>query len=160
MPADQSGRVRIWVLDSDPSIQQLSFHFPWAKENIKKADAYHAVQNADPDLDAGSVVRCCTGFAPFYCTRAKADVRIRTFGPRSASHLLNRVPYCLKTRHTKGGANLFIFYQKTIVKISKAAWLRREPGSGSSDPDLSKIHQNRKMRIIPDPNFIWIHELY
>jgi hypothetical protein len=94
MIADRSRKVRIRVLDSDPVIQQLSCYAP---KKTQKADAFRAVRNADPDPYAGSVVRCCTGFAPFYGTGAKADVRIRTFGSRSASHLLNRVPYRLKT---------------------------------------------------------------
>ncbi len=53
--------------------------FLCAKET-QKADAYRAVWNADPDSDAGSVVRCCSGFAPFYSTGAKADVWIRPSG--------------------------------------------------------------------------------
>ncbi len=54
--SDQSGKVRIRVLDSDPNTQQLYFDAPMQNSN---ADAYRAVRNADPDADAGSVVRCC-----------------------------------------------------------------------------------------------------
>ncbi len=42
------------------------------------ADAYRTVQNADPDADAGSVVHCCAGTAPYYGTGVGAYVRIRT----------------------------------------------------------------------------------
>ncbi len=82
------------------------------------------VPNADPDLDAGSVVRCRTGFAYFYGTRAKVDMQIRTFGPRSASHLFNCVPYCLKIPKVlkspdshENGANLFKFIKKPWLNI-------------------------------------------
>ncbi len=43
------------------------------------------IRNADPDLDAGSVVQCRTRFAHFDCTRGKPDVWIQTFGPRDAN---------------------------------------------------------------------------
>ncbi len=56
MTADQSGKVRIRVLDSDPVTQQLFYQC--VKENLKAAP-YRTVRNADPDADAGSVVRCC-----------------------------------------------------------------------------------------------------
>jgi hypothetical protein len=55
-----------------------------------------SVRNADPVLDARSVVRCRTGFAYSHGTGAKADVQIWTLRSRSASHLFNCVPYCLK----------------------------------------------------------------
>jgi hypothetical protein len=61
------------------------------RQNMK-----NRTRNADPDLDAGSVVRCRTGFVYSCGTRAKADLRIRTFGSRSASHLFNCVLYRLK----------------------------------------------------------------
>jgi hypothetical protein len=93
MTDDQSGKVGIKVLDSDPVNQQ---GFSFAPKKTQKADAHSAVRNVNPDSDAGCFFRCCTGFAPFYGTGEKADVRIRTFGPRSASHL--RVPYRLKTQ--------------------------------------------------------------
>ncbi len=50
------GKVGIRVLDSDPDTQQLYFDAPMQNSN---ADAYRTVRNADPDADAGSVVRCC-----------------------------------------------------------------------------------------------------
>jgi hypothetical protein len=88
MTSARSGKVQKRVQDSDPVIQQLS---SYASNNIKA----YAVRNADLDIDARSIVQCCAGFAPSCCTGAKADVRIRTFGPRFASHLLNYVPYRL-----------------------------------------------------------------
>ncbi len=54
--SDQSGKDRIRVLDSDPDTQEFYFDAPMQKSN---AGAYRAVRNADPDADAGSVVRCC-----------------------------------------------------------------------------------------------------
>ncbi len=54
--SDQSGKVWIRVLDSDPGTQQ--FYFDAAMQN-SNADAYRTVRNADPDADAGSIVRCC-----------------------------------------------------------------------------------------------------
>ncbi len=54
--SDQSGKVLIRVLDSDPDTQQLYFDAPMQNSN---ADAYCTVRNAVPDADAGSVVRCC-----------------------------------------------------------------------------------------------------
>jgi hypothetical protein len=77
--ADQSGKVRIRVLDSDPVIQQ--FFFTYAPKKISKADVYRTVRNADPDVDAGDVVRCCAGIAPLYGTGARADARIWTSVP-------------------------------------------------------------------------------
>ncbi len=47
--SDQSGKVRIRVLDSDPVTQQLSF---WRAKAKLKAAAYRTVRNADPDADA------------------------------------------------------------------------------------------------------------
>ncbi len=47
----------------------------------KKADAYCTVWNAGPDVDAGSVIRCCASIAPFYGTGARADANIRTSVP-------------------------------------------------------------------------------
>ncbi len=76
MTADQSGKV----LDSDPVIQQF-FYAPKHKTRTHTG----TVWNADPDLDARSVVQCRTSFAHFGSTRAKSDVRIRTFGPRDAN---------------------------------------------------------------------------
>jgi hypothetical protein len=75
MNADQSGKVRIRLLDSDPIIQQLLYapkHKNWTCTGT--------VQNVDLYLDAGSVVQCCTGCAYSHGTRAKADVQIRTSG--------------------------------------------------------------------------------
>jgi hypothetical protein len=92
MTDDQSGKVRIQVLDSDTVIQQ---RFSFAPKKTQKPDVHRAVGNVNPDLDVGSVFRCCTGFAPFYGTWEKADVRIQTFESRSASQL--RVPYRFKT---------------------------------------------------------------
>jgi hypothetical protein len=116
-----------------------SFSSFLSMHKTQQADANRAVRNADPDPYAGSVVRCCTGFAPFYGTGAKVDVRIRTLGPISASHLLNRVPYRLKTLkspktaqiHTKGGANLFNLL-KTVGKI----FLKLPEWDANPDPDL------------------------
>ena len=81
--SDQSGKVRIRVLDSDPDTQQLYFDAPMQNSN---ADAYHTVRNAVPDADAGSVVRCC---AVPHLTTVPVRGRTRGSGPRSgsASHL-------------------------------------------------------------------------
>ena len=72
---DQSGKIRIRVLDSDPDTQQVYFDAPVQNLN---ADAYRTVRNAVPDADAGSVVRCCT--VPHLNTvpARGADARIRT----------------------------------------------------------------------------------
>jgi hypothetical protein len=78
MTADQSGKVRIRVLDSDPAIQQLFYQC--AIENLKAA-AYRTVRNADPDVDAFFQYRCEGG-------RADPD-----YGPGSAFHSSNRVPH-------------------------------------------------------------------
>ena len=72
--SDQSGKVRIRVLDSDPDTQQFYFDAPMQNSN---ADAYRTVRNADPDADAGSSPLLC-GTAPYYGTGAGADARIRT----------------------------------------------------------------------------------
>ncbi len=74
--SDQSGKVRIRVLDSDPDKQQFYFDAPKQNSN---ADAYHAVRNADPDADAGSVVRCC--MVP-HLTAVPVRGRMRGSGPR------------------------------------------------------------------------------
>ncbi len=78
------------------------------------ADVYRTVRNADPDADAGSVVRC--GTAPYYGTGARADARIRTsvrirvsiLKPGTASFLKLK---CKKTYTVplKGGADPFFF---------------------------------------------------
>ena len=73
--SDQSGKVRIRVLDSDPDTQQVYFDAPMQNLN---ADAYRTVRNAVPDADAGSVVRCCTVPHLYYGTGARADARSRT----------------------------------------------------------------------------------
>jgi hypothetical protein len=91
---------------------------------MSKADVYQAVRNADSDKDAGSVVRCCTCFTPFYGAGARADTRIQTFSPGSESLPSSRVPYRLKTlkckkddQILKGRRESVKFYQKTIVKF-------------------------------------------
>ena len=90
--SDQSGKVRIRVLDSDPDTQQFYFDAPMQKSN---ADACRTVRNADPDADAGSVVRCCA--VPHFTA---VPVRGRTHGSGlrsgSASQSSNRVPHLLK----------------------------------------------------------------
>ena len=68
--SDQSGKVRIRVLDSDPDTQQLYFDAPMQNSN---ADAYRTVRNADPDADAGSVVRCCAVQLRYRCGGGRAD---------------------------------------------------------------------------------------
>ena len=75
--SDQSGKVRIRVLDSDPDTQQLYFDAPMQNSN---ADAYRTVRNADPDADAGSVVRCC---AVPHLTTVPVRGRTRGSGLRS-----------------------------------------------------------------------------
>ncbi len=92
--SDQSGKVRIRVLDSDPDTPQPYFDAPMQNSNT---DAYRTVRNADLDADAGSVVRCCA--VPHLTT---LPVRGRTggFGPRSgsASQSSNRVPHLVKAK--------------------------------------------------------------
>jgi hypothetical protein len=87
--SDQSGKVRIRVLDSDPDTQQLYFDAPKQNSN---ADAYHTVRNAVPDADAGSVVRCC---AVPHLTTVTVQGRTSGSGHRSgsASQSSNRVPH-------------------------------------------------------------------
>ena len=91
---DQSGKVRIRVLDSDPDTQQFYFDAPMQNSN---ADACRAVRNAVPDADAGSVVRCCT---VLHLTTVPARGRTRGSGPRSgsASQSSNRVPHFFKAK--------------------------------------------------------------
>ena len=92
--SDQSGKVRIRVLDSDPDTQQVYLDAPMQNSN---ADAYRTVRNAVPDADAGSVVRCCA--VPHLTT---VPVRGRTHGSRSrsgsASQSSNRVPHLFKAK--------------------------------------------------------------
>ena len=92
--SDQSGKVRIRVLDSDPDTQQVYFDAPMQNSN---ADAYRTVRNAVPDADARSVVRCCT--VPHLNT-VPAGGRIRGSGLRSgsASQSSNRVPHLFKAK--------------------------------------------------------------
>ena len=87
--SDQSGKVQIRVLDSDPDTQQLYFDAPMQNSN---ADAYRTVRNADPDADAGSIVRCC---AVPHLTTVPVRGRTSGSGPRSgsASQSSNRVPH-------------------------------------------------------------------
>jgi hypothetical protein len=51
-----------------------AFFFTYAPKIISKAEA-------DPDVDARSIVWCCAGIAPFYGTGARAEARIRTSVP-------------------------------------------------------------------------------
>ena len=91
---DQSGKVRIRVLDSDPDTQQVYFDAPMQNLN---ADAYRTVRNAVPDADAGSIVHCCT--VPHLNT-VPARGRTRGSGLRSgsASQSSNRVPHLSKKK--------------------------------------------------------------
>jgi hypothetical protein len=75
---DDYGRTRseFWT-----RIRSFSSFLTYAPKKTPKADEYRVVRNADPDLDAGSVVRCCAGIAPFYGTGARADAWIRTSVP-------------------------------------------------------------------------------
>jgi hypothetical protein len=77
MTGDQSGKVWIRVLDSDPATQQL--YYQCAKGKLKAA-AYRTVRNADRDADAGSVVRCCAVLRLF---TVPVRGRTRGSGPRS-----------------------------------------------------------------------------
>jgi hypothetical protein len=108
MNPNQSGKVWIRVLNSDPVIRHSAKHEIWTHTSL--------VRNADPGLDAGSVVQCRARFTYSHGTRAKADVRIRTLGSRSASHLFDCVWYHLKITkvlnvqiHMRNGAKLFNF---------------------------------------------------
>ena len=65
-------------------------------KNTKSGARTGPARLAVPVFNAGSVVRCRTGFAYFYGTRAKADVRIQTHGSRFTSHLFNCIQYRLK----------------------------------------------------------------
>ncbi len=95
--SDQSGKVRIRVLDSDPDTQQFYFDVPMRNSN---ADAYRTVRNVDPDADAGSVVCCC---AVPHLTKVPARGRTRGSGPRSGStsQSSNRVPHFFKLKCKK-----------------------------------------------------------
>ena len=87
--SDQSGKVRIRVLDSDPDTQQLYFDAPMQNSN---ADECRMVRNADPDADAESVVRCC---AVSHLITVPVRGRTHGSGPRSgsASQSSNWVPH-------------------------------------------------------------------
>ena len=77
--SDQSGKVRIRVLDSGPDTQQFYFDAPMQNSN---AEAYRTVRNADLDADAGSVVRCCA--VPHLTT---VPVRGRTSGKSTVQEI-------------------------------------------------------------------------
>jgi hypothetical protein len=154
MTADQSGKVRIWVLDSDAAIQQLFYQC--AQENSQAA-AYHTVRNADSDVDAGSAVRCCAvrAFLRYRCEGGRADP---DYGPWSASHFSNRVPHPFNnskicknmTGFTKGGADPFLLSKYHSKNFLKAVGWDRNP-----DPDPRiRIHKKKssicRMQIIPD----------
>ena len=83
--SDQSGKVRIRVLDSDPDTQQVYFDAPMQNPN---ADAYRTVRNAD--ADAGFVVRCC---AVPHLTTVPVRGRTRGSGPRSDPRLNPQTGY-------------------------------------------------------------------
>ncbi len=65
MTADQSGKVRIRVLDSDPATQQVFYQC--AKEKLKSGHVPYGAYCAVPGL--------------FYGSGARADARIRTTVP-------------------------------------------------------------------------------
>ncbi len=163
----------------DPSTRLGSSHsaafFPMRQRKYK-ADVYHVERNANPDLDARSVVRLCTGFVPFSGTGAKAVVRILTFGPRSISHLLNRVPYHLKilkspkkSRFTQKVARICLILSKTVVRI----FLKVPEWDANLDPDLrirtrQKSIKTRNVNIFgsgrdPDPRIglkiMWMNRI-
>ncbi len=56
MNTDQSGKVRMWILDSDPHIQQLLY----ARKH-KNRRCTGLIRNADQDLDAGWRRTCRSG---------------------------------------------------------------------------------------------------
>ena len=75
MTVDQSGKVRIRVLDSDLATQQLFYQC--AKEKLKRGRVPYGAE-------CGPGCRCrvrsplLCGTAPYYGTGARADTRIRT----------------------------------------------------------------------------------
>ena len=107
--SDQSGKVRIRVLGSDPDTQQLYFDAPMQNSN---ADACRTMRNAVPDADAGSVVRCCT--VPHLTTvPARGRTRDPDFGPDPCLNPQTgyRIFFKAKTYMgpPKGGAGPFLF---------------------------------------------------
>jgi hypothetical protein len=112
--SDQSGKA------SDPDTRQLCFDAPKQNQN---ANAYRTVRNADPDADAGSVVRCC---AVPHLTTVPVRGRTRGSGPRSRIRVSILKPgttsflklNCKKYEriHLKVGADP-VFFQKIMIKI-------------------------------------------
>jgi hypothetical protein len=78
MTADQSGKVRIRVLDSGPATQQLFYQC--AKEKLKRGRVpYGAECGPGCRCRVRSPVLC--GTVPFYGTGARADAQIRPVVP-------------------------------------------------------------------------------
>ncbi len=139
MTADQSGKVRIRVLDSDPATQQLFYQC--AKEKLKSA-AYRTVRNADSDAMLGpkSVAVRYRAFLRYRCEGGRADP---DYGPRSASHSSNHVPHSFNkfkivknmTGSTEGRRGSIFFKKYHSKNFSKAVGWDANP-----DPRI-RIHQ-------------------
>ncbi len=125
------------------------------------------VWNADPVLISGSVVWCHARFVYSHGTRAKADVRIRTLGSRSASHIFNCVQYRLKIpkspekspdSHVKWTESVNIFLKtnlKIFLKLPGETWTRIRILRSGPVKNSSK----REKHIILDPDVIQIRKL-
>jgi hypothetical protein len=102
MTRDQSGKVRIRVLDSDPVTQQLYFLIGQSKTKCGPIPY---------GTECGPGCRCrvrsplLCGTAPFYGTGARADARIRTsvpdpgLNPQTAYRILSKLS-CKKHERT------------------------------------------------------------
>jgi hypothetical protein len=112
-----------------------------------------------------SPLRCST--APYYGDGARADARIRTsvpdprLNPQIVYRILSKLS-CKKNMNgsTKGRRGSGFLSKISHSNFSKSCWVRRESGSGSSDPDPSKNSAECKMQIISDPVVVRIRELY
>jgi hypothetical protein len=122
---DDCGSVRE---GPDPSTGLGSGHpavfFTYAPKKTSKPVANRTVRNADPDADAGSVVRCCAVPCLFTVpvrgrTRGSglwSRVRVSFLKPRIALFKNSKMQKNM-IRSTKGGTDPLDFYQNTMVKI-------------------------------------------
>ncbi len=104
------------------------------------------MRNEDLDSDAGSVVRCRTGFAHFYCTGARADTPTRIHGSGLAPLPPIRVPYRLK--NTKRKDQIHKGRRESVLNLLKdrsKIFLKAVEWDANPDPDPRIwIHQKKK----------------
>jgi hypothetical protein len=125
-----------WTLIRTPS--SFIFDAPMQNSNV---DAYHMVRYADPDADAGSVVRCC---AVPHLTTVPVRGRVSILKPGTASFLKLKCKNVHGSTQRRRGS---VFLLKiSCLNFSKAVGCDANP-----DPDpwvwiSKKIHQNRKCK--------------